>query len=314
MEKGVEKSLKNKIRKCVDYIIHPKKIVLYLLDNGYCSFLPEVTFMKIKYRIRMGKKLNLSNPQTFNEKLSWLKLNNRKDIYTTMVDKYDAKNYVGNVIGTQYIIPTYGVYDSWEKIDFSELPEQFVIKCTHDSGGIVIVKDKENFDIKSAKVKICKCLKRDFYEKTKEWPYKNVKPRIIIEKYMTTSDGSDLKDYKFFVFNGRVKCFKIDFNRFTNHQANYYDRDKNLLKFGEEICPPDYNQKLEFPDNMDQMMKLAEKLSEGIPFLRVDFYSIDGSIFFGENTFYPASGCGKFIPDEWDFVLGSWLSLEDNGD
>lgn len=267
-------------------------------------------YLKLVYRVKMGKKLDLKNPKTFNEKLQWLKLNDRKDIYTRMVDKAEAKKYVAEIIGEKYIIPTIGVYDSFDDIRFDNLPNQFVIKCTHDSGGLVICKDKARFDINSARKKINKCLKKNFYYRGREWPYKNVRPRIIVEEYLNETDSCGLRDYKFFCFNGEVKCFKIDFNRFIRHRANYYDLNAKLLKFGEVVCPPDYNKKLDPPCNLKEMVLLAEELSQGIAFVRVDFYELNRRTFFGEITFYPSSGFGAFVPEKWDEKLGVWLDLD----
>lgn len=274
------------------------------------SIIGDKLYLKLAYWARMGKKLNLKNPQTFNEKLQWLKLNDRKPIYTTMVDKYEAKKYVADIIGGEYIIPTLGVWDKFEDINFDKLPDQFVLKCTHDSGGLVICKDKSNLDLQSARKKINKSLKNNYYLYCREWPYKNVKPRIIAEKYMVDESGVELKDYKFFCFNGKVRCFKIDFDRYVNHRANYFDRNKSALLFGESAYLPDYNKSLSIPNNIDEMIFLAEKFSVEISFLRVDFYDINGKIYFGEFTFYPASGFGAFSPESADLMLGDWLNLK----
>lgn len=285
-----------------------------MIKSLLSRLLPDELYLKIQYRRTVGKKLNLDNPTTFNEKIQWLKLHDRKDIYTTMVDKYTAKKYVADIIGDEYIIPTFGVYNKFEEINFDELPEQFVIKCTHDSGGLVVVDDKNKLDINVARTKINTSLRRNFYYSGREWPYKNVKPRIIVEKYMHDSSANELRDYKFFCFNGLVKCFKIDFNRFVKHQANYYDTNGNLLKFGEIVCPPDFKKKLDMPINLSQMVKLAEKLAKGFPFLRVDFYEVNEKIFFGELTFYPASGMGKFKPEIWDRRLGDMINIKKEND
>lgn len=290
------------------FIKSPLLLFVFLSNRGINLF-NDKTYLKIRYYATFKKNLNLQNPQTFNEKLQWLKLNDRKDIYTKMVDKYEAKSYVSKIIGNKYIIPTLGIYNNFDEIDFNKLPNQFVIKCTHDSGGLVIVTDKSKLDIEKSKKKINKSLKRNYYYPGREWPYKNVKPRIIIEKYMKDNSINDLMDYKFFCFNGKCKFFKIDFNRLTKHQANYYDINGNFLPFGEEICPPDFSKKLELPVNLKKMINLAEKLSQNITFLRVDFYEINGNIYFGELTFYPASGFGKFEPEEWDLKLGNLIDL-----
>lgn len=269
----------------------------------------DVDYIKKRFKKRIGKELNLDNPITFNEKLQWLKINDRNPIYTKMVDKYEVKKIVSQKIGERYVIPTIGIYDKWSDIDFNKLPNKFVIKCTHDSGGIYICKNKSKFNKFKAKIKIETHLKRNFYYYGREWPYKNVKPKILIEKYMSDKEG-ELKDYKFFCFNGKVKCFKIDFDRFTNHGANYYDRNGKLLHFGEKICPPNYEKKIEIPQNINEMMNLAEQISKNMKFVRVDFYNINKRIYFGEITFYPASGFGLFIPEEWDKKLGDWLTIK----
>lgn len=273
------------------------------------KWMDDEIYLRFFYRIVMGKKLNLDNPQTFNEKLQWLKLHDRKDIYTIMVDKYEAKQYVAEQIGEKYIIPTLGIWDSFDDIDFDSLPDQFVLKCTHDSGGLVICRDKSRFDRGAACKKINRSMRNNFYWFGRESPYKNVKPRIIAEKYMENTGSNDLKDYKFFCFDGKVKCFKVDFDRYIEHHANYFDAEGNLLPFGELSCPPIPDRKLDIPQSVVSMIQFAEMLSTDIPFLRADFYDVNGSIFFGELTFFPASGFGKFIPDEWDKILGSWIPV-----
>ena len=299
--------------KALYYLLHPNKFILRYKHKKLTSewgrrFSDEEYLCRV-FKLKMGKKLNLKDPQTFNEKIQWLKLYDRKPEYTKMVDKYEAKNYVAERIGEQYIIPTLGVWESFGDIDFESLPEQFVLKCTHDSGGLVICRDKENFNIEEARRKIETSLKREYYWLWREWPYKNVKPRIIAEKYMEDSKTSELRDYKFFCCNGEVKCFKIDFDRFTNHCANYYDIQMNQLPFGEAYYPPNYNKKLAEPKNLEQMIALATLLSKDVPFLRVDFYNVDDEIYFGELTFYPAAGCGPFTSEEWDKKLGDWIKL-----
>ena len=230
-----------------------------------------------------------------------------------MVDKYAVKEYVAGIIGDEYIIPTIGVWDQFDDIDFDCLPDQFVLKCTHDSGGLVICKDKRTFDLDTAKKKIEQSLATDYYLLGREWPYKNVKRRIIAEKYMEDSKTAELRDYKFFCFEGQVKCYKIDFNRMVEHHANYFDREGKLLYAGEAVCPPILDKMFEQNVNIKRMQELAEVLSKEAPFLRADFYDVDDRIYFGELTFYPASGFGKFEPKEFDVELGRWLALPDEG-
>lgn len=291
------------LNKCIRYI------GLSFTDLESCRVIPDPTYLKMRYYFSMGKRLHLDNPKTFNEKLQWLKLYNRRLEYVKMVDKYEAKEYVKSILGEEYIIPTLGVWDRFEDIDFDMLPDQFVLKCTHDSNGLVICKDKTKLDTEAARRKINKSLKRNYYYVGREWPYKNVKPRIIAEKYMVGDPVVGLPDYKFFCFNGVCKCMKVDFDRFVEHRANYYDPAGNLLDLGEVICPPNIDNVINLPCTKDDMIKLAEKLSQDIPFLRVDFYDMDGKIYFGELTFYPASGFGAFTDEKWDDKLGEWLQL-----
>ena len=416
-------------------------------------------YLRLLYFAEMGKILHLKNPKTFNEKINWLKLYNRKPEYTKMVDKYAVKEYVAKKIGEEYIIPTLGVWDKPEDIDWDSLPNQFVLKTTHGGGGcgVVICKDKSKFDKTSAIIKLKESMASDIYSGFREWPYKDVPKRIIAEKFMApekspapndlpdykffcfngepkycqvirdrhtketidfydmdwnhmpfvglnpvarngltpvvrpqkldemkdicrklakgipfvrvdlyviddkkyfgeitffpasgigkfspeewngklgdlltlpnaTEGGGkylivngvitelkpeydELKDYKFFCFNGKVKFFKVDFGRFVEHHANYYDTDGNLLPFGEKSFEPDPNYIIELPNNLKEMIKLAERLSKNEPFLRVDFYNVNGKIFFGELTFYPASGIGRFVPNEWELKLGELIKL-----
>lgn len=297
-------------RKIKHALLQPKRLVLFVL-NQTALFWPDKLFLKLKFRLVMGQKLDLNNPKTFNEKLQWLKLYNRRPEYTTMVDKYAVKQYVADKIGEQHIIPTLGVWDSVDDIDWASLPDQFVLKTTHGGGGggVVICKDKHTFDKETAKARLQKSLDRDIYLNYREWPYKGVPKRIIAEQYMTDESTSELKDYKFFCFNGQMRCFKVDFDRFISHRANYYDREATLLPFGEVCCLPDFSRVFEKPKNYEQMVKIAETLSQGMPFLRVDLYNANGKIYFGEITFFPAAGMGKFDPECWDEQLGSWIQL-----
>ena len=287
-----------------------KKIVFSLSRRGFFNWFPDKWYISLMYYARLDKKLNLNKPCTFNEKLQWLKLNERNIAYAKFVDKYEAKELVGNIIGKEHIIPTIGIWNKFDDINFEQLPNEFVIKCTHDSGGIIICKDKDSFNIQEAKKKINKCLKKNYYWHCREWPYKSVTPRIIVENYIKVSNNNELNDYKFFCFNGKVKFFKIDFDRFIQHKANYYDTKGNLLPFYEEICPSNPDKKLEMPENLNEMIKLAELIAKNHLFLRVDFYDVNNIIYFGEITFYPASGFGKILPEEWDFKIGKLLDLE----
>ena len=296
-----------------------EKIKSFLTDKNYrCSFLNSYGFYKhlsdeklIRklYKTYFGREIDLENPKTFNEKQQWLKLYDRKAIYTTMVDKYEAKNYVAERIGTEYIIPTYGVWDSFDEIDFDALPNQFVLKCTHDSGGLVIVRDKKKLDKKAAKAKIERSLKTNYYYHGREWPYKNVKPRILAETYMEDTTTKELRDYKFFTFNGEAKALFVATERQSGDEPkfDFFDMDYKHLPIRNGHPNADVLPKK--PDTFEEMRVLAEKLSVGIPTLRVDFYEVNGKCYFGELTFFHFSGMTPFEPEEWDYTFGSWLKL-----
>lgn len=262
------------------------------------------------YRVMKGYRLDLENPIRFSEKLQWLKLYNRKPEYTIMVDKIEAKNYVENILGKEHIIPTIGVWSNPDEIDFSELPQKFVLKCNHNSGiGMYICRDKNSIDENNIKKELRKGLSEDYFLKNREWPYKDVPRKILAETFVETANSDDLKDYKFFCFDGVVKFFKIDFDRFTDHHANYYTTDGKLLPNGEAEFPPKYDHYEKIPENLSEMIAYAEKLSKNIPFVRIDFYDVDGKVYFGEITFFPSSGFGRFIPEDWDIELGKMLKL-----
>lgn len=298
------------IHRILFLILHRKSEFFALLLEKFGGFLDDVLYTRIIYWLKMGKTLNLENPKTFNEKLQWLKLFDHNPLYTNLVDKYSVKDYVASRIGDKYIIPTIAVYNRPEEIDWDILPNQFVLKTTQGGGGdgVIICKDKKSFDRTNAIQRLKIAMITNPYKRLREWPYKNVPRRIIAEEYISESNG-ELLDYKFFCFNGKVKCMKVDFDRFTNHSANYYNTKGVLLPFEEVAYPSNPNRIIEFPTNFNQMVFFAEKLSEEIPFLRVDFYNLNGSIYFGELTFFPAGGIGKFEPNEWDLKLGEWLHL-----
>ena len=265
-------------------------------------------FIKSEYRKRFGREINLDSPQTFNEKLQWLKLYDRKKKYIKMVDKYEAKEYVKKIIGEDHIIPTIGIYDSFDEIDFKKLPKKFMMKCTHDSGGNVPCIDKSKLNIEEAKEKINSSLSTNYYYKWREWPYKYVKPRIIIEKHMEDKETKELRDYKFFCFDGVAKFMFIATDRNIHEtKFNFYDMDFNLLPFKQHY--PNDTRRIKKPKTFDEMKKLAEKLSKGIPQVRVDFYEIDGKVHFGELTFCHFAALTPFEPEEWDYKLGEYINL-----
>ena len=297
-----------------------KKFFKYLFDKKYrfivkagknkFNYLNDELYIKKMFYARLGKQIDLVNPKTFNEKMQWLKLNDRKPLYSKMVDKFEVKKYIDEVIGNGYTIPTIGIWDDFDDINFDDLPNQFVLKCTHDSGGLIICKDKSKLNIALARKKIKHCLNKNFYYYGREWPYKNVKPRIIAEPYMVDESGVELKDYKIFCFNGVPEYIEVDFNRFIKHKLNTYDFDWNPLNFGDK-SENDYSANINKPNNLDLMRNIAKKLSENMKFLRVDFYNINGIVYIGELTLYPGSGFIQYNPENMDLKYGELLLLED---
>ena len=270
-------------------------------------FLPDEWYIQLNYFAHFKRLCNFKNPVSYNEKLNWLKLHDKNPLYTRIVDKYEAKEYVAELIGDEYIIPTLGVWDRFDDIDFDALPDQFVLKCTHDSEGLAIVRDKNKLDKAAVKAKIEAALEQNFYYIGREWPYKNVKPRIIAEKYMEDHVDGELRDYKFFCFDGEPKALFIASERATSVKFDYFDLDFNHLDIKQKY--PNADKPIRKPETFDQMIELSRKLSNGFPHVRVDFYEVDGKLYFGELTFYHFSGFMPFQPEKWDKVFGDWLKL-----
>lgn len=303
--------LKEKLYNIWKYIKNPAKLILKICiyDNyRFAPLIPDKLFLKCYFRLHMNEKLNLRHPKTFNEKMQWLKLYDRKPQYSVMVDKAAVKNYIAEKIGEKYLIPTIGVYKNTDEIPFDELPQKFVIKCTHDSGSVFLCDKEKGIDTEKLKAEITKKLNIPFYYCGREWPYKNVTPQIIIEEFISDENGNHPVDYKFFCFDGKMEIFKIDYNRFVNHSSNYYNKNCEYLNIGEINNPPDPSIKLILPDNFNEMIALAEKLSNKMPFVRVDLYTTNNQIYFGELTFFPANGIGRFIGNG-DVILGNLLQL-----
>jgi len=290
------------------------KRLIRLFYRIICSipFVRQVDRIWIKrvWYSRMPYRLNLKSPQTYNEKLQWIKLYDHNPQYVTMVDKFAAKQYVADIIGTEYIIPTLGIWDSFDDINFEELPSRFVLKCTHDSGGIVICKDKFKLDIQKARKILETSLATDYYSIGREWPYKDVPRRIIAEEYMEDSVTKELRDYKFFCFNGIVKWMFIATERQNREEPyfDFFDADFNhlILIQGHPNAPvvP------EKPICFELMKELASKLTQGLKQIRVDFYEVDGKVYFGELTFFHHGGWTQFEPEEWDYRFGREINLK----
>lgn len=301
--------------KQVKKVIRNPRILLSRICMLECisKLLSDEKYLKIVYFLRTGKHLNLEHPKTFNEKIQWLKLHNTSDECTRSVDKYEVRQLIADKIGEAYLIPILGCWNRFDEIDFNRLPNQFVLKCTHDSGSVVICKDKSAFDIRSAKVKLEKAMKHNFFWTGREYPYKNVKPRIICEKLMKDEKSEDLVDYKFLCFNGQPKILFYASERFTSKDKvakfDFYDMDLNHLSIksaGHEnsTTPPSVSK-----ENFSKMKELCCILSAGYPHIRVDFYVINEKIYFGELTFHHDGGFVQLEPEEWNDTLGDWIKL-----
>lgn len=292
----------------INAIKNPKKIFEYLLSLPIAKILSDESYIKLMYRIKMGKKINLNNPTSFNEKLQWLKLYDRKDIYTEMVDKYEVKKLIADKIGEEYVIKTLGVWGRFEDIDFEKLPNQFVLKTTHDSGTVIICKDKSTFDVEGARKKINARLKYNYFYSCREWPYKNVKPRIIAEEFMQDRDFPVLNVFKVFNFNNGEQIVQAIQNDKTPHERiDYFDTKWKKLAFRQNYANSDMP--LPKPATLEKMLEISKILSEGFAFLRTDFYEVNGNLYFSEFTFYSDAGLARFDPEEWDYTFGDWINL-----
>lgn len=298
------------IRKRITTVIsNPKKIFIILL-YFISPLINDKTYLKLLFPLCTGYKLDLKKPVTYNQKLQWLKIYYRKPIMTKMVDKYEAKQYVKETIGEEYVVKNFGIWNSFDEIDFNSLPSQFVLKTTHDQGGIVICKDKNQFNYDAARKILNSHLKRKYYYLSREWPYKDVHPRILAEEYMVDESGIELKDYKFFCFNGKVKALFIASDRQSGKEVkfDFYDENFNFLDIV-QIHPQSGKINIK-PMNYDKMVLLAEKLSANFPHVRIDFYNINGKIYVGEFTFFHHGGLVPFHPEKWDYLFGEWISLD----
>lgn len=271
------------------------------------GFLSDEKYLRILFRLRMGRKLDLDNPKTFCEKLQWLKIHGREEIYTTMADKYLAKQFIAGKIGERYVVPLLGVWDRFDDIDFDALPDKFVLKCNHDSGSAIICRDKTKLDKENARKILEKSLKTDYFILKREWPYKNINRRIIAEEYLEDEPGVNLFDYKFFCLNGVPRIMYVIEGASDNPTEAFFDMEQNYLDLEMEDPRPEIPPRL--PDCFDEMKRLAAELSDGVPFLRVDFFCVKGRLYVGELTFFHESGFGEIKPKEWDEKLGNMLDL-----
>lgn len=299
------------MNKLLDLILNDRRRLYTAILMRIAPLVPDKLYLKWLYRVQMGERLNLDNPQTFNEKLQWLKLYNRKPEYTKMVDKYEAKKYVASLIGEEYIIPTLGVWDSFNDIDFEKLPNQFVLKTTHGGGGggVFVCKNKADLNILECRRIIESSMKTHrIYRRFREWTYKNVTPRIIAEEYVTNG-GNYINDYKFFCFDGEPKAMLVASGRYVEPETcfDYYDMEFNHLPF--EQGGPNYYKHIEKPLLFEEMKEVAAKLSRNLVHARIDLYEVNGMVKFGEITFFDSSGFAEFKPKEWNYTFGKWIKL-----
>lgn len=271
-------------------------------------FIPTKPYLKMVYKIKTGKKLNLKNPIGFNEKLNWLKVNDIHPEYTDLVDKIKVREYVQNKIGEDICFPLLGQWEKYEDVNFEILPEQFVMKCNHDSGSVKIINNKSKIDHKELAKFFKSRLKINSYTIGREYPYKNIKPMIMAEKYMVPKGSSDINDYKFFCFNGKPEIMFIATDRSTDVKFDFFDMDFNHLDI--ENIHPQAGKTIEKPKLFEEMKEIASKLSQGMKFVRIDLYEIEGKVYFGEFTFFHGGGFWLFKPDEWERKLGDWIEID----
>lgn len=299
--------MKSKLKK----LMNKDEVIRYIWRKiskvGMLNFLSDKTFVKLEYRIKMGDKLNLDSPQTYNEKLQWLKLYDHNPLYVELVDKYEVRKQVENIIGKDYLIPIYGVYKNYNEINFEDLPNQFVLKPTHTSGDVFICKDKKLLNYNKLENEVNSWMKKNYFDYHREWPYKNIEPRIICEKYMSEKDNDRIKDYKFFCFNGRSELMFVASDRGVNTKFDFYDMKFNHLDLSQHY--PKSETPMTKPGKFEEMIMLSEKLAKDLPHVRIDLYSINEKIYFGEFTFYHFSGFESFEPDSFDLKLGSLLNM-----
>ncbi len=292
------------------FIENPQYFITSPAAKGWLNWVPDSLYLKVLYRVIMGRKLNLKNPKEYNEKLQWLKLNDRKPEYSTMVDKYEVRGYIEDLLGDKYLIPCLGIYDSVDDIDIDALPNRFVLKCTHDSGSVEICKDKSSFDIEGARHRLSQAMKRNYYATYREWPYKYVKPRIIAEGYLE-GDGGDLKDYKVMCFNGEAKIVEVHENRFVEgkvHTQTFYDKEWNIVPLT-QVETVTVDRPGERPRQLDEIIRLSELIAKDMYHARIDWYIEGDKIYFGEITFFDGSGFESFSTPEMERMLGDMIKL-----
>ena len=299
----------SKLRTMIGMLKTPGKMVFPLGSMGLLNWLPDSKYVKLLFRGEMGYALNLDHPVTFNEKLQWLKINDHRPEYKDFVDKLKAKETVGRIIGNEYIVPIYGAWKNADEIPFDRLPDQFVLKCNHDQGSVIVVPRKNDINRQHVTDTLNKKLKNNIYRGTREYQYKDIPPMVFAEKYL----GDSIIDYKFYCFNGEPKFLYCGQGLTSDHslKIDFYDLNWKRMPF----YRTDYHRlgDIDKPEHLDEMISIAEKLSKGVPFVRIDLFEVDGRVFFSEFTLCPASGLMPFVPAEYDKIVGDMLDLTEAG-
>ena len=299
----------SKFKTALSLIKTPGKLIMPMAEMGLLRWMPDKLYLQIVFHGQTGKRLDLHNPMTYNEKLQWIKLYDRNPAYPLLVDKYEVKKIVSSIIGDEYIIPTIGVWNDPDEIDYSQLPKSFVLKCTHDSGSVIICHDKETFDFDSAKNYLKEKMRKNTYWSGREWPYKNVQPRIIAEIYLEGENSKGVDDYKVLCFHGVPKLIEVHSGRMTgNHTMDYYDTQWNRTNIT-QVRYPMADKPQPSPIPLSKMLELSSLLSKDYIHIRVDWYVIKEKLYFGELTFFDASGLVQFKDEKWDYLLGQWIQL-----
>ena len=298
-------TLCSKLSTAIDFIRHPRRIGNFVLYHT-ASLWPDEPFLIWRFYFKFGYFPNLKEPRSFNEKMNWLKLHYRNPILPKLADKYEVKRIVKSLIGEDYVVPNYGVWHTFDEIDFGKLPDSFVLKTTGDSSGTFLCKDKSKIDMDEARRHVEKGLGRNYYYKLREWGYKDILPRIIADKLLEDHSGEELRDYKFWCFNGVPKVMYCTIKAKDIYE-NFYDMDFKPLDInhGFRRHQPEFSK----PEEFELMKQLAAKLSEDLPFVRIDFFDVDGHVYFGEYTFFDWGGMRPFEDEKWDREIGSWIEL-----
>lgn len=285
------------------------KMLVYIEQSYIVRCIPDRIFIWLSYFLRTRKILHWNNPTLYNEKIQWLKIYDRNPAYSKLVDKQAAKEWVSEKLGAEYVFPTLGIWDKFADINFDKLPEQFVLKCTHDSGGVLVCKDKAMLNYEKEKKFFEWHMKRNYYWHGRQWHYNGVKPRIIAEKYMVDESQKELKDYKVFCFNGEPKVIQVDFGRYEKHERNLYTPEWEYIP-AQIKYPTNPSHQIEKPVILEELLRCARILSDGMRHVRVDFYIIGNKLYFGEMTFYHGDGCEKFTPQEFEKIMGGWIDVK----